>query len=63
MNGYIGFYKGKQYEVHAGTSYQAQQKLCNQIQAKTRRKVKDYDISITLAEKDGEQITHSTTMI
>ena len=62
MNGYIGIYKGKQYETHAETSYKAQQQLQEQIQATTRRKVKRYDISVILAEKDGAQITHAPTM-
>ena len=62
MNGYIGIYKGKKYETHAETSYKAQQQLQAQIQATTRRKVKGYDISVVLAEKSGEQVTHTPTM-
>ena len=61
MNGYIGIYKGKQYETHAQTSYQAQQQLQEQIQATTRRKIKGYDISVVLAEKNGGQVTHLPT--
>ena len=61
MNGYIGIYKGKQYETRAETSYKAQQQLQEQIQATTRRKVKGYDISVILAEKNGEQVTHTPT--
>ncbi len=63
MNGYIGIYKGKRYETHAETMYQAQQQLHKQIQATTRYKVKGYDITIILSEIDGEQKTHSTTTI
>ncbi len=63
MNGYIGIYKGKQYETYAETSYAAQQQLQADIQATTRRKVKGHDITVMLAEIDGKQITHSTTII
>lgn len=54
MNGYICFYRGKQYEVHADTSYDAQQKC-----AKENRIKKTYEITVVLAEKDGEQVTHT----
>lgn len=53
MNGYIGFYKGKQYEVYANTSYEAQTKLAAQLKAK-----KAYEIAIYLAEVDGEAVIH-----
>ena len=62
MNGYIGLYKGKRYEIHANTSYQAQQQLQVLIQATTRRKVKGNDISVLLAEKNGEQVIHTPAM-
>ena len=57
-NGYIGFYGNKQFEIYASTSYQAQQKLIPIIQKTTRKKVKGYDITIVLCEKQGKQITH-----
>jgi len=34
MNGYIALYKGKQIEVYANTSYEAQQKASAQFKAK-----------------------------
>lgn len=34
MNGYIAFYKGRQIEVMADTSYQAQQKAAQQLKAR-----------------------------
>jgi len=55
MNGYIAFYKGKKIEVHADTSYEAQQIAAKQFKAK-----KSYDVTVMLAEKNGEQVTHST---
>lgn len=56
MNGYIAFYKGKRIEVTASTSYEAQQKAAKQFKAK-----KPYEVTVVLAEKDGEQVTHKTS--
>jgi len=53
MNGYIGFYKGKKYEIHADTTYQAQQAIATKYGIK-----KPYEITVMLAEKNGEQVTH-----
>ena len=53
MNGYIAFYKGKQIEVLAETSYKAQQLAAHTFKAK-----RSYDVTVMLAEKDGEQVTH-----
>lgn len=53
MNGYIAIYKGKQIEVYAATSYEAQKLAASQFKAK-----KTYDVSVYLCEKDGEQVTH-----
>ena len=53
MNGYIGFYKGKKFEIYANTSYEAQKKIA--IEQKIK---KSYDITIVLAEKDGGTETH-----
>lgn len=54
MNGYIAFYRGKKMEVNAETSYQAQQKAAQAFKAK-----KSYEVHVVLAEKDGEQVTHT----
>ena len=55
MNGYIAFYRSKQIEVYAETSYEAQQKAAKEFKAK-----KDYDVTVVLAEReDGEQVVHS----
>jgi hypothetical protein len=53
MNGYVGFYRGKRFEVMADTSYHAQQAI-----AKANRIKRAYEITVVLAEKDGEQVTH-----
>lgn len=53
-NGYIAFYKGKEKEVYAKSSYEAQQKAAKLFGAK-----KSYDVTVVLAEKNGEQVTHS----
>ncbi len=55
MNGYICFYKGKKIEVLAESSYQAQTKAAAQFKAK-----KSWEVTVVLAEKNGEQVTHST---
>ena len=52
-NGYIGYYRGKQFETHAKTSYEAQQKMAQEHGIK-----KAYEITVVLAEKGGEEVTH-----
>lgn len=54
MNGYIAFYKEKQIEVMAETSYAAQQKAAQAFKAR-----KPYEVTVVLAEKNGEQVTHA----
>jgi hypothetical protein len=53
MNGYICFYRGKRLEVYANTTYEAQKKAAEQFRAK-----KSYEVTVMLAEKNGEQVTH-----
>jgi hypothetical protein len=53
MNGYIAYYKGKQFKIYAETSYKAQQEV-----ARIHKIKKAYEITIMLAEKDGEQYVH-----
>ena len=53
MNGYIAFYKGKKLEVYASSSYEAQQKAAALFKAR-----KSYEVTVMLAEKDGQQVTH-----
>ena len=50
MNGYIAFYKSKKTEVWAKSSYEAQKLAAKKFRAK-----KSYDVTVVLAEKDGER--------
>lgn len=54
MNGYVGFYKSKRGETTAETSFEAQQKLAKEFGAK-----KAYEVTVVLAEKNGEQVVHA----
>jgi hypothetical protein len=54
MNGYIAFYRGKQVEVYAASSYEAQTKAAAMFKAK-----KSYEVTVMLAERDGEQVVHT----
>ena len=55
MNGYVCFWKGKRCGIEAETSYKAQQLAVVEFQKSAgRRKIKSFDVSVTLAEKDGE---------
>jgi hypothetical protein len=58
VNGYIALYRGRRAEISADTSYEAQQKAVAIFKA---RKV--WEVSIYLAEKNGETVTHSTSSI
>lgn len=59
MNKYICFWRGKQVEVAARTSFDAQ------TEAALRMKVKrPYEITTMLVElEDGTEVTHSTATI
>lgn len=59
MNGYVCFWNRQRVEVHAESSYEAQQKALPLFQKNTRKKVKGYDVTVMLAEKDGKQVTHT----
>lgn len=52
-NGYVAFYKDKQMDVWGDTSLQARDKAAAAFKAR-----KAYDVTVVLAEKDGEQVTH-----
>lgn len=58
MNGYIAFYKGKKIEVYAESSYKAQVKAAEILKAR-----KSYEVTVVLAEKDGQPVVHSTSEI
>ena len=61
MNGYICYYNRAQCEVHADTSYKAQKEAVKQFKARGYRHVKGHQINVVLAEKGGEQVTHTPT--
>jgi hypothetical protein len=52
-NGYICFHKGKQYEVYASSTFEAQKRCAEQNKIKKR-----YEITVVLAEKNGKPVTH-----
>ena len=54
MNGYVAFYRGKRIEVHAELSIKARDKAAEIFRAK-----KAYEVTVVLAEKDGQQVTHT----
>ena len=56
MNTYVAFYRGKQIEVKADTSFKAQAIAAGLFKTK-----KSYDVTVMLAEKDGETVTHVAT--
>ena len=55
MNGYKAFYKGRQMDVFADSSYEAQTKATAAFKAR-----KSYEVTVVLCEKDGQTVTHST---
>lgn len=57
-NGYVAFWKGQQTEVWAETAYDAQKAAVTVFQKNTRKKVKDFDVQVWLAEKNGQQVVH-----
>ena len=58
MNGYLAMWQGKQVEVYSDTAYGAQQVAVIELQKNTRKKVKGYDVSVHLCERDGVQVVH-----
>lgn len=54
MNGYVGFFRGKRDECQAETSAQAQEILAKKFKAKKR-----WEVTVMLAEKNGEQVVHA----
>jgi hypothetical protein len=55
MNQYACFYKSKQINVEANTTYEAQQKAASQFKAK-----KSYEVTVMLVAKaDGAAVVHT----
>jgi hypothetical protein len=57
-NKYVCFWKSKEIVVEADTSYQAQQKAQVVFKAK-----KGYEITVMLAEKNGQAYVHSSASL
>ena len=55
-NEYVAFYKGRRTGVYANTPYEAQQKAATLLGAR-----KAYEVTVVLAERDGQQVTHVAT--
>jgi hypothetical protein len=53
MNGYVCFYKGKRIEVFADSIFAAQQQGAVLLKAK-----RIYEVTVCLAEKEGEAVVH-----
>lgn len=58
MNGYKAFYKGKELDIYANSSYEAQKLAAAQFKAK-----KSYDVSVILCEKSGSQVIHNPSIL
>ena len=56
MNGYKAFYKNKQLDIYASTSYDAQKQACQLFKAK-----KAYEVTVILCEINDKQVTHAIT--
>jgi hypothetical protein len=60
MNGYKAFWKDKECEVYVDTSYAAQTQAVVEFQKMAgRRKVKSYDVTVVICEKNDSLITHT----
>lgn len=55
MNKYAAFYNGKESTIEAESLYQAKTKAVAHFKAP---KSKQHMVSVMLAEKDGESVTH-----
>jgi hypothetical protein len=55
VNGYVAFFNGKRTEVYADSLYQAKQKAITHFKP---RKSQEHMVSVVLAEKDGQPVTH-----
>lgn len=62
MNKYGAIWQGKELEIMASSTYQAQQLAAEQFRKIAgRRKVKEWDITIGLLELDGVEYIHVAT--
>jgi hypothetical protein len=62
MNKYGAIWQGKELEIMADTTYQAQRLAVEQFQKIAgRRKVKGWEITLGLLERDGVEYIHVAT--
>lgn len=62
MNKYGAIWQGKELEINAGSSYEAQRLAVEQFQKIAgRRKVKGWEITLGLLELDGVEYIHTAT--
>ena len=60
MNGYLAFYNNKKIEIYADCLGDAAEKARTELKVpKSKRGL----LSVVLCEKDGEQVTHSTSEV
>lgn len=57
-NGYVAFWNAKRLEVRASSSFLAQLFATQEFQKNSRRKVKSHEVTVVLAEKGDETVTH-----
>lgn len=56
MNGYVAFYNGRRYELHADSLFEAKEKAVAYFKPP---KSKVHMVTVVLAEKDGEEVVHT----
>lgn len=56
MNGYVAFYNGQRLEVYANDLWSAKQQVIEKLKVP---KTKQHMVSVLLAEKDDQPITHT----
>ena len=62
MHTYGALWQGHELEIHASTTYEAQQKAVIEFQKVAgRRKVKGYQISVMLLQHNGRDVVHVAT--
>ncbi len=62
MNGYIAYYGNDRVEVHADTTIAARDRAIAIFQKQNpRRRIKPFEVSVMLAEKNGTPVTHVAT--
>lgn len=56
MNGYVVFYNNQRIEIYAESLSEAKEKAVQELRVPRSRRGQ---VAIMLAEKDGEQVTHT----